>query len=258
MEEILLYFAIKYNGDWNKIYEAIKTKESVNDEDLKEVILNNKEEYITIISDKYPDCLKSISKPPFVLFYKGNIDLIYDKRLKIAVIGSRENTEYGKTMCESLVKDLSNKNVTIISGFARGIDSIAHTEALKNKGSTIAVFGCGINECYPKENKELYSSILENNGLLISEYPSNTKVEKENFPTRNRIIAAFSHGILVIEAKHRSGTMITVKEGLEYGKDIFCVPQCANIESGCNSLIKGGAKLVTSVNDILDEYTYIN
>lgn len=257
MEDILVYFSIKYESDWDKIYKAISRKEVVNKVEVEETIAKLKNNYLTIMSDNYPEFLKNVIKPPFVIFYKGNLDLLYDKRLKIAVIGSRDNSQYGSLMCEKIVSGLVKKDVCIVSGFARGIDSIAHTSTIDGNGKTIAIFGCGIDLCYPISNKTLYQNILDKGGLFISEYPSIVKVSKDKFPLRNRIIAGLCHGIAIMEAKKKSGTMITVREGLDIGKDIFCVPQQADIESGCNYLIKNGAKLIENANDIMEEYNYI-
>lgn len=252
MDNILLYFAIKYEGDWDKIYQAINKKEKIDPKQLEEVIAKNKDNFITLISNDYPLKLKNIYKPPFVLFYKGDKNLLYDKGVNIGVVGSRKHTEYGKKVTEKLVKDLVDRKVTIISGLAKGIDSISHNIALDNNGKTIAVLGNGLDVYYPNENKKLQDRIADN-GLLISEYPCFKDASKENFPKRNRIIAALSDGILVTEANNRSGSMITVSRALEMGKEIFCVPNEIDKGSGCNTLIKEGAKLVETVNDILLE-----
>ena len=252
MEEILAYFSIKYEGDWDKIYGAINRKEKVDSSQMRETLDRNTSKYITLIGDKYPDRLKHIYKPPFVLFYKGDIDLINAHRKTIGVVGSRKSSDYGNFATEKIVRELVENDVIIVSGLANGIDSIAHHSCLESGGNTIAVIANGIDECYPLENKGLLDSISEN-GLVISEYPSFVCSNKENFPKRNRIIAGLSDGILVGEAKYKSGSMITVNRALEMGKEIFCVPDIISNESGCNKLIKEGAKLVESGEDILNE-----
>lgn len=252
MNNILLYFAIKYEGDWDKIYEAINKKEKVDSCELEKLVSNNKDKFITLIDSDYPRRLKNIYKPPFVLFYRGKKELLEDGNLNVGVVGSRNNSSYGKYACEKIVKELVDNKVTIISGLAKGIDSIAHQITLDNQGNTIAVLGNGLDVNYPKENKELQASI-EENGIVISEYPSFKESNKENFPKRNRIIAGLSDGILVCEANKKSGSMITVSRALEMGKDIFCVPYQIDKKSGCNTLIKEGAKLVESASDILNE-----
>lgn len=252
MEDILVYFAIKYGGDWDLIYSAINKKERVDQEDLKSIIESNKSEYITLIGDKYPSRLKSIYKPPFVLFYKGDISLLNTECKTIGVVGSRENSDYGKRVTEKLVKELVKEDCVIISGLAKGIDSIAHRACLDSNGKTIAVLGNGISNVYPKDNKMLQDEI-SNFGVVISEYPDFIESNRDNFPKRNRIIAGLSDGILVTEAKNKSGSMITVSRALEMGKDIFCIPSSIEVESGCNTLIKEGAKLVECAKDILLE-----
>lgn len=208
---------------------------------------------VSINDENYPNSLKNIYDPPILLYLKGNIDLIYKK--SISIIGCRLCSSYGKVVTKKFAYNLAKKNITIISGLARGIDTYAHIGALEANGNTIAVLGSGIDVIYPKENENLYNSIIKNNGLIISEYIIGTKPIPINFPKRNRIISALSSGVLVTEAKVRSGSFITVDFALEQGKEIFAVP--GNINSvnseGTNSLIKQGAKLVTSVDDILDE-----
>ena len=252
MEKILVYFAIKYEGDWDKIYQAINKKEKVDTKEMEEVLSTIDCEYITLINEKYPSRLKHIYKPPFVLFYKGNVDLLNSFKKTIGVVGSRKCSKYGCFATEKLVKELTKENVIIVSGLASGVDSIAHNSCLLEKGDTIAVVGNGINIFYPLENKKLQEDIA-NSGLIVSEYPPGVGAIKENFPKRNRIIAGLSDGILVSEAKYKSGSMITVTRGLELGKEIFCVPDSIYNESGCNKLIKEGAKLVECANDILVE-----
>lgn len=249
MNNILLYFAVKYYGDFEKIYQAIMNQEKCNYDEVEKIKKSITCKYTTIISSDYPLKLKNLNRPPFVLFYDGDLTLL-DKK-SIAVIGSRKNSEYGEKMCEKIVKELVLKNYVIISGLAKGIDKISHQIALNNKGFTIGVLGNGIDYYYPKENIDIQKEISKK-GLLISEYPPFLCPKKENFPKRNRIIAALCDGLIVIEAKKRSGTMITVNEALNLGKDIMCVPSNADINSGCNSLIKSGAYLIESVKDVLE------
>ena len=185
--------------------------------------------------------------------YSGNKKILNDK--SIAIIGCRECSIYGKEVANKLAYELSNNKINIISGMAKGIDSYAHIGALKAEGKTIAVLGTGLDVIYPKENIALYSKIIELGGTIISEYVVGTKADRMNFPARNRIISGLSDGIIVVEAKKKSGTLITVDFALEQGKDIFVVP--GNITSpnsaGTNDLIKQGAKCITSLNDILEE-----
>lgn len=209
---------------------------------------------ITIKDKEYPKNLQNVYDKPISIYVKGNIKLL--NKFSLAIIGCRENSEYGKIVADVISKNLAKRNIVIISGLARGIDSIAHIGTLKEKGQTIAVMGSGLDIIYPYENKKLAEEIIKNDGLLISEYPLGTKPSKSNFPARNRIISGISHGIIVVEAKKKSGTMTTVDFGLEQGKNIFTIP--GNITSinseGTNELIKQGAKCVTNIQDILEEY----
>ena len=244
---------IKVNGIGEKTIESILNKELKKEVDkhIKYMEKNNID--IVNINDKeYPEELREIYDPPISLYIRGNKEILNDK--KIAIVGCREATEYGKKVANYFSYKLSReKNVTIVSGLARGIDSISHIGCLEGKGKTIAVVGNGLDLIYPKENITLANEIINNNGTIISEYPLGTKPLKMNFPARNRIISGISKGIIVVEAKEKSGTMITVDFALEQGRDVYVVP--GNINSinsvGTNELIKQGAKMVTNINDIV-------
>lgn len=248
-EEILVYFSVKYSGDFVSIYKALENQEKVTREEVLFVLDNLRCGYTTMVSDDYPKLLKDISYPPFVLFYHGDLNLINDKT--IGVIGMRVPSEYGVNATDKLVRDLVKKHYTIVSGMALGIDTIAHRSAMKNNGKTIAILGSGINYCYPKRNKDIYD-YMKKNHLILSEYPGDCVPLRENFPRRNRIIAGLSSALLVTESREHSGTMITVGYALEQGKDIFCVPNRIFDNLGCNVLIQQGAKLVNDVNDIVE------
>lgn len=250
MRKIILYFALKYNGDYAKMLQAIKCHEVVSNEELRNVEARIKCQYVTIIDANYPTYLKSIATPPLILFYYGNLSLL-NSSIKIALIGKRKMSEYGKKTTIRIVSELVSYQACIISGLALGIDSLAHEMALNNNLNTIAVLGSGIDYCYPKSNQTIYNRIKEK-GLLISEYPNSIIPQPQNFLIRNRIIAAFCDYIVVIEANTKSGTMNTVSYGLEYNKEICCIPYLAFHDSGCNMLIKEGAKLIESARDIFD------
>lgn len=213
---------------------------------------------ITIDNDEYPESLKNIYNPPKKLYCIGNTKLLNNTN-KLAIIGCRDYSEYGKNIAKKFAYMLSKQGIVIVSGGARGIDSFAHQGAIMAKSATIAVLGNGIDYVYPPENKKLEEKIIINNGLLLSEYPNGTKPSKYTFPARNRIISALSKGILVVEAKQKSGTIITVDFGLEQGKNIYAIPgNINNINAtGTNELIKQGAKLVTDINDIIEDFWYI-
>lgn len=248
-EEVLLYFSIKYNGDFVSIYKALEKHEKIDKDEYENITCNLNCKYTTMMSADYPKSLKDISYPPFVLFYYGDLSLLDDKT--IGVIGMKVPSEYGVNATDKLVKDLVKKDYTIVSGMALGIDTMAHRSAMKNHGKTIAVLGSGIEYCFPKKNKCIYDMMKESH-LIISEYPGNCLPDRENFPRTNRIIAGLSNALLVTESRNQSGTMITVGYALEQGKDIFCVPSRIYDNLGCNKLIQQGAKLVNCINDIIE------
>ncbi len=214
---------------------------------------NNNIDIINIYDENYPDKLKKIYDPPIVLYVKGNKDILDEKSM--AIVGCRLCTKYGETQAKKLAYNLSLNNINIISGLARGIDSFAHKGCLMSGGKTLAVVGCGLDRVYPNENKELFNQIINKGGAIISEYVVGTKPLARNFPRRNRIISGLSDGVIVVEAREKSGTLITVDFALEQGKNIYAIP--GNIDSpnayGTNNLIKQGAKLVTDVGDILED-----
>lgn len=260
----------KYNNPknlWNK------TKEELISDGLKEIYANriadnqfrtnldkylkymkeNNIETITIYDKEYPDKLRVIYDPPVVLYVKGNKKILNEK--SIAIVGCRLSSKYGENIAKKLAYNLSLNNINVISGLARGIDSFAHKGSLKGRGETIAVVGCGLDVIYPQENKNLFNEILQKGGLIISEYVIGTKPLAKNFPRRNRIISGLSNGVIVVEAREKSGTLITVDFALEQGKNIYAIP--GNIDNpnayGTNELIKQGAKVVTNVGDILED-----
>lgn len=206
----------------------------------------------------FPEKLRNIRKPPKQLYYKGNINLLNE--VSIAIIGSRCSSDYGITMASIFSQELTQRGIVIISGMAKGIDGAAHKNCIEAGGKTIAVLGCGVNVIYPKENTSLYYDILRNDGLIISEYEPNTEADTKYFPQRNRIVSALSIGTLVIESAYRSGTSITAKLAIEQGKKVFCVPHPLETITGVgnNRLIQEGAKLVTCVDDIIQEYDFLN
>ena len=171
----------------------------------------------------YPDTLKNINNPPKKIYLEGNIDNL--KSNCLAVVGSRNCTSYGEKWCEIFVKELVKHNITIVSGMALGIDSIAHLAALKYGGKTIAVLPSGLENIYPKSNKGLFKKILASNGTVISEYTPKTEASYNLFLERNRIVSGLSIGLLVIEAAFRSGTSVTARLALAQGKDVFCIPR---------------------------------
>jgi len=216
-------------------------------------ILENKEIFVlTLIDEEYPVDLKNTIDPPPVLYCKGK--KIDSESFNIAIVGSRKTSEHGRQMAERFSHDLALSGMGIISGAARGIDTMAHRGALNANGNTIAVLGCGIDVVYPPDNKKIFSQI-EEKGTLLSEYPPGTTPLPSFFPARNRIISGLSKVILVIEAGEKSGALITVDFALEQGKEIFVVPGNLNNPYciGSNRLLKDGARLVTTPNEIIEE-----
>lgn len=208
---------------------------------------------ITLDDAAYPAQLKQIYDPPPQLYVKGCADAL--ARPGIAMVGTRHPTPYGIGMAERLAADLAGHGLVIFSGMARGVDTASHRGALTGKGCTVAVFGTGIDVPYPKENTRLSEQILASGGALISEFPVGTFPAPQNFPIRNRIISGIAIGVLVVEAAEYSGTRITARCALEQGRDVFAVPgNVTNKNSwGPNTLIKQGAKLVATWEDVLEE-----
>lgn len=252
IRDILIYFSIIYDGDFDLIYQAIKNKEQVDERTCEKTNKELKYKTITIIDNDYPIYFKVLSKPPFVIYYQGDKNLLY-KNKRLSVVGSRKASTYGEKITKSLLKDvLEIEDVVIVSGLALGIDSFAHEIALKMNRGTIAVLANGIDSYYLKDNYALYNSIKEN-GLIISEYPPKVKITKEKFLLRNRLIAALSPTLFIPEAKNKSGSSITANYALELGKNIICVPKNIEIDSLCNTYIQQGAKLIMTADDILEE-----
>lgn len=227
--------------DRDKILEGLK---KLNKEEVKIIHMND---------PAYPELLKQIEDPPLFFYMKGDIQP--QDSLAISIVGTRRPTVYGKKVAELLSKELSHAGFTVISGVARGIDSIAHMSALTAGGRSIGVLGCGIDVVYPKENRSLILKIIKS-GVIISEFPPEMGPEKQNFPRRNRIISGLSLGTVVVEAAEKSGSLITAGFALDQGREVFAIPGNINsrMSRGTNNLIKEGAKIVTNVDDILTEF----
>ena len=216
-------------------------------------------DFITINDDIYPECLKEISDPPEKLYYKGNLELLKSERM-IAVVGTRNPSSYGKLCCEYMIKKMSKADITIVSGFAKGIDSIAHKTSLITGIKTIAVIASGLDIVYPASNLSLYREI-EEKGLILTEYEPGTKPFKGNFPQRNRIIAGLSKGVIVVESKDRGGSLITADLALEYNRDVYAVPGdiFSEYSKGCNNLIRDAkAKSLSNIKELLEDYNWEN
>jgi len=244
---------LEVQGIGKKLCEKIITYRTKIDP-FSEIEKANKQKVsiITLFDEDYPERLKEIYDPPPVLYVKGNKSVLRDKA--IAIVGSRKASTYGRRVAVNFAKELALMNINIVSGMARGIDSFAHKGAIEAGGPTTAVFGCGIDIVYPPENEALMQEIIEY-GCVVSSFPFGTEPLPGNFPARNRIISGLALGTLVVEAAERSGSLITADFSLDQGREVFAIP--GNIYSpyskGTHKLIKQGAKLVESVEDILDE-----
>jgi DNA processing protein len=214
----------------------------------------NKTVILTQASSLYPDLLRHIHNPPRKIFYRGDMEIF--NKISVAFVGTRKFTPYGELVVDSLVSDLSLCDVVIVSGLARGIDTLAHEAAIKYGLKTAAILGTGVNNIYPSENKELAEEIIAKGGCVLSEYPDDLPVKNFNFPMRNRIIAGLSVATVVVEAPESSGALITAKVAIEEGRDVFAVPgDIDRLQSlGCNNLIKSSAaKPCLSGTDIIAE-----
>ena len=209
---------------------------------------------ITLDDRCYPEQLKCIYDAPKKLYVIGDKNILGNTG--VAIIGCRDNTKYGELIAKNLGYNLAKNGINIISGLAKGIDSFAHIGAIYAKEKTIAVLGNGIGTVYPKENIKIAEKILEYGGCLISEYPPNTKIEKRNFPARNRIISGLSKSVIVVEAKEKSGALITAEFALDQGRDVFAVPGPITSKQsvGTNNLIKDGANPITNYKDVLNDF----
>lgn len=242
-------FSIPFNNA--KIFH-----QDLHDERLRKQIIIDVRTYkiITIMDESYPDHLKKIQDPPLVLYMMGDCSLLsYTPAL--SVIGTRNPTAEASSKVNRIIQPLIEKDWLIVSGMAKGIDGYAHQSALRHDGKTIAVLGAGFEHIYPKQHIALFHKI-KNKGLIISEYPPQTPPKKFHFPERNRIISGLSFGTLVIEATERSGTMITVDQALDQGREVYAMPGSPLVPQtkGCHQMIQDGAKLVTEAEDILVDW----
>ncbi len=247
--EMLIASSIKVKGDWDSLLTMIKNKETLDEKEAKELLSSLKCKAVTLIDDDYPECLKRCPKPPIVIFYYGDLSLASDHARNVAYIGSRDASSYGLEMARYFADALVERGAVVVSGLARGIDSAAQEEVLKQRGKTIAVLGSGIDCPFPASSVNLYKRI-KTDGLVLSEYPNDTPPNQKQFPVRNRIIAALSNLVIVGEAAKRSGTLITVGYALTCGSEVACVPTKAAQEAATNTLIKEGAHLLDCASDL--------
>lgn len=256
-----------YNADENQLIskgklssqeskELLESRNSFKTDEYLDRLEKKNIKFVCIEDEDYPEKLLPYSHKPYFLFYKGRLP---DKEIPtVAMVGARACSGYGRNMAKNLGRELSRNGVQIISGMARGIDTYSGLGALEGNVPTFAVLGCGVDICYPTENIELYRNILKRGGI-ISEYPPKSAPVAWHFPQRNRIISGLSDTIVVVEAKEKSGSLITVEWALDQGKNVMAVPGRVGdrLSSGCNRLIKAGAGIVTSKEDILEEFKYV-
>jgi DNA processing protein len=212
--------------------------------------------FLTLRDKEYPQILKQIKNPPFVIYGKGDpLTLSVRSGALIAVVGARRTTEYGREVTRILVSELALAGFTIVSGLALGVDAVSHMTALENNGKTIAVLGCGVDCCNPRENQSIYDDILKSGNCIISEFPLGMKPTLWSFPARNRIIAGLSQAVLVTEGTEDSGSLITAEFALKFNRKVFAVPGpiTSQMSKGPYKLISKGAKLVTTAQDILKD-----
>jgi DNA processing protein len=251
---------LKAGLEENIANEFISQRNNISTEQLLEKLNAENISVVTLDDELYPKLLKEIYDPPVLLYYKGRLSA--DDEFNIAVVGSRKYSNYGKQIVDDLVFGLAKSEITIVSGLALGIDSMAHQATIDAKGRTIAVLGTGLDRqsIYPSSNRYLHDKIINTGGLVISEFPLGTPPLKHHFPQRNRIISGLSLGVLIIEAGEKSGSLITAHFALEQNREVFAVP--GNIFSpvsvGTNNLIKQGAKTVTNASDILEALDLVN
>lgn len=234
--------------------EFISFKQTLNLDKTIETIEKESIKIITIENEEYPALLKEIYDPPFLLFTKGNLPK--PNEFCLAVVGSRKISKYGEMATEKIVSDLTKNGLTIVSGLAYGVDTVAHFAAVKGGGKTIAVLGTGVDKksIYPKSNLKLSQDIIDKGGAIISEFPIEAPPLSHHFPQRNRIISGLSLGSLIVEANEKSGALITARFALEQNREVFAIPGSifSPASIGPNNLIKQGARVVTCAEDILD------
>lgn len=252
---LLIYLAVKCRGDFQKMLMFLRMRDyDIPYAKAMRVYNNLKCKALTILDYDYPEKLKKVAHAPLVLFYYGDITLL-QKHL-VAVVGSREYSEYGKNCTEHIVNELAKETV-IISGLAKGIDTIAHQAAINSGGRTIAVLGSGLDNCYPKENQKLYEEIKKNH-LLISEYPFHVTPDAGHFPMRNRIVVGLADAIYVPQVnEYASGTMISLSLAADANKDVFVAPFPPGSNTINNKMINEGAFLADSGRQILEQEEWL-
>lgn len=246
MREVLLYFALKYNGEFADILEALKRKEKVNQELKEELFSKLNCNYITVLDDNYPEELKEVAMPPFVLFYYGNIELLQMK--KVAFIGTAHYSEESALSTIKFVKNLVNKGICLISGFNIGLNRLVHKEVINNDGYSIAILSNGIDHCPQIINQDIYNEMKENQ-LILSEYPYEVETSKMRSVFRNRLIGGLCNALIVGECDLATPYLKAIDYAVEFDRNVYCVPVSVSAKKqGTNELIKQGAMLMNDVS----------
>ncbi|VEP12926.1 Protein Smf [Hyella patelloides LEGE 07179] len=246
----------KVEGLGSKIItQIVNQKATINPQQLLEKHLQNNPHFWTPADQEYPRLLLEIPSPPPILYYRGTVELTENLGSKpaIAIVGTRYPTKYGRDWTRKISQTLTKEGFTIVSGMAAGIDAEAHSACLAARGRTIAVLGTGVDTIYPHSNSQLYHSIQQQ-GLILSEYPAGTKPDRKNFPSRNRIIAGLSRAVLIMEAPQRSGALITARYANEFCRDVYVLPGSLNNPQsiGCLNLLNRGAHVILGENELLE------
>lgn len=251
MRQLLFYLPFKRTTR----EKALQEKEAFSTTSLLKEYQNKNTGWFTIFDDCYPAALRQIFEPPILLFYKGDLSLLSDD--KLGVVGSRKGGPYGESVVDSFLTELAPR-FAIVSGLAKGIDAFAHKKAIELQGRTIAITGCGLDRCYPYENRLLQKEIASEH-LILSEYPLGARPLRHHFPLRNRLIAGISLGILVVEAEYKSGSLITAQLALNEGREVFCIPGSvlSPLSLGPNHLIQQGAHCAFEPSLILDVLAFV-
>lgn len=252
MDETLLYFSLKYHGDFSKIYNALLNKIPVDTAEKKYLIENLDCNYITLLDSKYPQQLKMINNPPLVLYYQGNIDLLNNQT--VSIVGTHNPTQHGESITKNLSKELNDYSLTLVTGGAKGIQTISMMENNNNNGKNIIVLPSGFNNYYPKENTDFFKN-TEQNGLVLSEYPPDTKIKKQNTLERNRIIAGLSDFVIateILDISKNNSSLEIIQLALDGKKNIYSVPNLLDSNNLCNALIYNGANIALDMKSIIE------
>lgn len=234
--------------------KLVSYRKEFNIEKYEDSLEKKKINYVCSFEDEYPKRLKSIKNSPIILYSKGNGTFNSEQKI-LSIVGTRKVTSYGRSITSMFASELAKQGIIIVSGLAIGVDSLAHSACLDVDGITFAVLGNGVDICYPKENQRIYDRILDNDGMIISEYPPGVQPSVGSFPARNRIVAGLSDGILVTEGASDSGSLITANFGLEFNRKVFAVPGpiTSSLSAAPLKLIEKGAKLVVTPEDVIKE-----